>query len=461
MQAGVDAKMVGTPQGCVEESHVGYLYGDSTPFPLNDNFVETLKALSDMCVTLLRVDEQLDETEAKAQEARNLCNKEQARLEALASSLLKALEAHVSDPQAPDAQATAVRCLQSVQQILEGAKSGLNGKRENAVRQVELGGVELRRSVLGAMESFFAAHELPEMVWGLHWRGGVGDAATKCQAIGSAPSGLQVALEVDPGGSSLWRRAARVDMVERNIHLHLPGEGSWLRRGQRAKETSLDHFFITEVHVAPERDALVIRKSDRHPSGGYEVIVRQDGHSLPTIRQLAEDGGHVEEGVQIDGVDATTIERLWTRIESTMLDLVKRRTRVAGASLDGEPVDEIDRPARIAARLIQSVAPIVTEMAKRSPSPRELVLKCEDPARPGHRDEVFVARDELLRKWKGLSMVRRGLFESWHLGRLGSREVEAQAMDTIVEMEADDLSGLKQLPDDEAAPTSVSVQRRP
>ena len=94
---------------------MGYLYGDSTSFPLNENFVETLRALSDMCVTLLRVDEQLDETEAKSQEAKNLCNKEQGRLEALANSLLKALETHVADPQAPDAQATAVRCLQSVQ----------------------------------------------------------------------------------------------------------------------------------------------------------------------------------------------------------------------------------------------------------------------------------------------------------------------------------------------------------
>jgi hypothetical protein len=438
---------------------VPYLYGDSTAFPLNDNFVETLRALSDMCVALLRVDEQLDETDAKAQEAKNACHKEQLRLEALAGTLLKALESHVGDPQAPDAQATAVRCLQAVQQILEGAKNALNGKRENALREVEVGGNELRRAVLKALEQFFAGHELPEMVWGLHWRGGIADGPTRAQTIGTAPSGLQVALEVDTHSSPLWRRAVRVDALERAINLHLPGEGGWLRRGPRMKETSLDHFFITEVHVAPERDAMVIRKSDRHASSGYEIVVRQEGHSLPSIRQVSEDGSHVEEAIQLDGVDATTVERLWARVETTMIDLVKKRTHVAGASLDGEAVEDIDRPARIAARLIQSVASVVAEMAKRSPSPRELVLKFEDPARPGHRDEVFVARDELLRKWKGLSMVRRGLFDSWNLGKASSKDVEAAAMDTLVEMEIEEPSGLKVIPED--GPTSVTAQRRP
>jgi hypothetical protein len=145
-------------------------------------------------------------------------------------------------------------------------------------------------------------------------------------------------------------------------------------------------------------------------------------------------------------------------VEKTMVDLVGKRTRVAGASLDGESVQEIDRPSRIAARLIQSVASLVTEIGKRSPSPRELVLKFEDPGRPGHRDEVFVAREELLGKWKGLTVVRRNLFDSWGLGKAMSREVESEAMDAIVEMAIEEASsGGQRIPSE--VPTSVANRR--
>ena len=56
-----------------------------------------------------------------------------------------------------------------------------------------------------------------------------------------------------------------------------------------------------------------------------------------------------------------------------------------------------------------------------------------------------------------VARVRRGLFDSWTHGKMSAKEIEANAMDTLVEMEVEEPSGLKIIPDD--GPTSVSQPR--
>src|SRR5690348_8957529 len=51
--------------------YMPYLYGDTTPFPLEENFIDTLGAVTDACVALLKVDEDLEDYAHKIEDAKN------------------------------------------------------------------------------------------------------------------------------------------------------------------------------------------------------------------------------------------------------------------------------------------------------------------------------------------------------------------------------------------------------
>ena len=66
------------------------------------------------------------------------------------------------------------------------------------------------------------------------------------------------------------------------------------------------------------------------------------------------------------------------------------------ATFDGKPLREIEEPAAIATKLINVLAPMVQEIARRSGAPGELVLRRD--LGEGRREEIYITKAELQRE---------------------------------------------------------------
>ncbi|MEM9491932.1 MAG: hypothetical protein AAGC55_22495, partial [Myxococcota bacterium] len=77
-----------------------YLYGDATPFPLQENFIDTISAATDACVALFTLDEELGERRRNATQLRKQAEEELNRLGVLSTALEVALRPFVSDAEA-------------------------------------------------------------------------------------------------------------------------------------------------------------------------------------------------------------------------------------------------------------------------------------------------------------------------------------------------------------------------
>ena len=75
-------------------------------------------------------------------------------------------------------------------------------------------------------------------------------------------------------------------------------------------------------------------------------------------------------------------------------------------------------------RLIAQIAPVVREIAKHSQSSDELVVK--RVLADNRREETFVAKAELLRKFASLSPGRRACFEPLGLGSAAPEEARGR-----------------------------------
>jgi hypothetical protein len=434
-----------------QEGVMPYLYGDSSPFPLEENFLETLRDVCDAVGALLKADGDLCAARQRAEDARRGALTEQAKLEGIAGGLVRVLESPMNDAGSPPTARAAGRVLQAARGVLESARGECNARRDEALRGVERELIEARAAVMKQIESLIARRQLPHTVWRLAWRAGAGDARATAQVEGTAPGGLVTTLELDVPAAHLWAHGVKVRQLDKGLIVHLPHEGGLLRKaGWRA--VSLDGWYVTELVVSPERVALVVRTAAGGPAEGLELTVRDRGGLAPAARRMLKGGGATGEPIKLDAADARAVERLWRRVAETMRDLEKRRTRLLAATFAGKPLAALDRPAKLAQALVDAIAPITREIRKKSPAAAELCLKRDLGG--GRREELFVPVADLERRLEAMHAAGRAVMAALGL-RPGDGDEDLDALEAALagateDVEASELARLeaKELSDD-------------
>jgi hypothetical protein len=91
-------------------------------------------------------------------------------------------------------------------------------------------------------------------------------------------------------------------------------------------------------------------------------------------------------------------------------ELARHRTQIVEAKLDGESLQSHAKPTLLVERLIAVLVPETREIAARSQSRSELVLRRSLGG--DRREEIFLSRQDLQRKLEPLNDRNRALFDS-------------------------------------------------
>lgn len=146
-----------------------YRYGDGTPFPLDENFIETLTSAVEACTNAFMPLTELDDRREQAKAARVEADRDVARLTDLDKALAAAMAPYMptdgktGGPALGVAQKTMVTAKQAIQQ----ARSQIDGR----VRALEgqASAATASDGVLAAMRAFFDQCQLPNAKWVLSW----------------------------------------------------------------------------------------------------------------------------------------------------------------------------------------------------------------------------------------------------------------------------------------------------
>jgi hypothetical protein len=396
-----------------------YRYGDATPFPLEHNFIDTLCASVDACVAIFHCD-----TAAADRRARiaNLDREMEDELRRLAV-LEKAIDAAVA-PMGPGDGKSARPYQQAALRIVEGAhgtvraaRAALGKRRETLLRSIQTD--EIEQKLLEAMAALLLDFELPKTDWTIRW---VASQEPTTPANGSARSvstcGIAASFDLTPTG--IWAQPVAVAAIEPKLELEVEAKGGMLRPGMRTRREPLHKFVITAVEVSPEREAFVLRRHASKPSEGYRVVMRSGEQQTPVVQPLDANGKENGHLLSPSGEAAEGLDRLWAGIEAAMRELCRTRTYMTGAWLGELELGMVSDPGSIAEAILGTMAPFVREMRLRSRVPGELVLKRD--LGDGRREELFVPRRELERKFSTLTFAQRACFEAIGLGGESTKE---------------------------------------
>jgi hypothetical protein len=277
-------------------------------------------------------------------------------------------------------------------------------------------------------------HDLPNTSVGLRLL--AGEEAYSGQALVATPFGIEAVFALAIPEAHEWGKLRRVAELSAGTEVHVPLESGWISKRVAVTPVKLDKLVITEVALASDRSLITLRKGAR--SGpGFQLEVTQENQPKATLRKLGEDGGPTSDPIiALEGEDAMHALRLWTRTLDSTRDLAMRRQTMTNATFDGKPLKETDEPQAIANKMINVLAPVVQEIARRSGAPGELVLRRD--IGEGRREEIYITKAELNEKVMTLPATLRPVFDPFELSE-GPRSPRAPAPSEPIYLDADDV----------------------
>jgi hypothetical protein len=386
---------------------MSYVYGDSTPFPYDLDYIELYRHAVDCAVQLFSAQHSISTALARADLAGEARGTEVVRLSAMADSVKDALSKFLSTDSA-QTERIAGRILECVKSTAHDELTALERQAADEMAQARNIMSRSGEAAQRALEAFLLRHDLPGTQLALTWSS-AGEQSYTGQVAVKTPFGINAVFSLAIPPEHAWARPRRLAELAPGLEVHFPQQSGWLSKKVEMAAVKLDRMFLSAVKLDAQRSEFRVRKGAGAGSG-YRVLVALEGDHQVTLQPLADDGSmDTDPAMALDGEDSAQMFRLCSRVLESMQDLSSLRRGMLSVDLDGEALNERSWPEAVAERLIRQLAPVVTEISRRSGAPGELVLRRDVGG--GRREEVYVTKAELYEKVLVLPPGRRSTFE--------------------------------------------------
>lgn len=387
-----------------------YLFGDATPFPLEENFLETLVAATDTCVALFAEENAEQERNRTLGKAKQKASEDLARLKAFSGSLEGAITPYLPE------QKPATPCDEAALRISEHARQTIEEIREKVFKERDGTAESLKEDMPSIIKrrvaDFFRVHQLPETEWTCRWWVDPMASSPMAKALigATSPAMVKVMFETRPIEKGMWAGPLKMLDYDPELVVELEREAGLFRSKLKVFKEPLGKYLITEVDNGAEGKQLVLKATVKKASPGLRVSFSVEPGKSVTITPIDEDGNESGKSASIQGESMRDLELLWARIEKETVDLRGMRHSILSLRLGEGQASEAAQAGRLAETILQSIAPYVRQMRLRSRVPGELGLK--RVLGDGRREELFVPREDLVRKYRDLTDHQRRIFDA-------------------------------------------------
>jgi hypothetical protein len=376
---------------------VNYLFGDSTEAPFASNVLEFLRDAVDFAVFVLQADEQVALDHARAAATARQADADLGHLARFFGQIIGSIDgADKGLRESPTARcATHMRAaLLHSQGAWEGA---VRGDLEAAIGHIRAEEAALRAACVRALAALLLAHDPP------------GTAMSRRVLLRSREyqatllqSGFGLDWTIELLVPDAWSGGARVERLVPALEIRAPQTTGWLTKEVTVRPQKLERHVITELVCDRETTTFKLR-AEPDLEAGFDVTSSPGGvRAVRVVPRADASLGTFE----LQPEDAKALRSLAQKLHE-WISALPRQT-LFSASFDGADFVTLPVFAPLVARLVAMLAPMVGEIARRSPTPNELVIR--RPLADYRREEVFVGKATLRAKFAELPEAERALF---------------------------------------------------
>jgi len=310
-----------------------YRYGDGTPFPLDENFIETLTSAVESCTNAFMPLTELDERRQRSKAARIEADAELSRLaefeQALNASLAPFL---VADKKASQAIQVAQKTQLAVKQAAQASRVQIESRVSALVSQASAGTAS--DAVLQALRPFFDHQQLPSAKWTMKWDVRAGEPIAEA-VMSAGRLTAQFRLQVEQ-----FRMPIRVDTLAEAVIVHMMKKG--LLGKAKPAPVDLGKYVMVAFERTANEHVITLREKPDRQSLGLRFTVAE--HTA-TWQSITLTGENETEPNPLDSEDFAGIRRLGDGAQNALKDLTSSRS-LGDITLGGQPLAQLPASCR-------------------------------------------------------------------------------------------------------------------
>ena len=383
---------------------MNYLFGDSTPSELTSNFLEFFRDALDFSVYALQSDERILEGKKRAEELHEKADVEIERLSRFITLSLEGVFAAEKDAGGPHDSPTAV-CSKQIRESIgrrqEATLAAIREKLAADIAQLEADEAATRAGCREALATLLRPHDPPDAkaVVRITLSGSGGYEA---QRDVHADFGLDWTFSLVIPDGSIWSAPLRVERITPQLEIRAPQLSGWISKEVKVKPQRIERYLVTEVSHEDTSTTIKLR-SELGSEIGFDFTI--EGDRVTAVRTTTSEDGSAGP-FDVDAEDAPKLAGLAKKISDTIPELTQQELRSAAAG----DTDFASLPGFIAfiEGFVAMMTPIVREIAERSLTPNELIIR--RLLGNDRREEIFVSKKTLREKYSVLSSQLRAVF---------------------------------------------------
>ena len=368
-----------------------YLYADSTVFPLGFDFLAGLERLLLHGGRIASHQSAIDELDAeRASDAARTAEALEGldRYVAEAHAALERSEAATMAP-GPLTASVAERMRQLLEQIAGETVAAEQARLRRENGNAYDASLEHRRAMRQELETLLMETDLggrPKRTTIRLREQDYGFTVTR-----TFPGGVDVDYAIRDEGLDGWRERRSVASVAGAMQVQVGMKKKFLRRDMTRELVRIGDHVVVEARLEPGSADI---RLERKPGGKKPPLMlelRRDGEAVDvTIERESSDGMSFFPAVPSD---AEKLEGLWEGLEASAREAFDARAGIVAVRVDGHDVLAEGQTLLAIDRLAKAFAPVVNQLAKRTPNVQELCLKVE--GEDGKREERYIRRRDL------------------------------------------------------------------
>jgi hypothetical protein len=374
-----------------------YRYGDGTPFPLDENFIETLTTAVETCTNAFVPLTELDARREKAREVRREADKELGRLAELEATVVGSLVAFVpQDNKKPSlTQQVSQKITTSVKAAVAEARRQVEGR--VASTEALAAPRTAADAVMKALRPFFEGQQLPNAKWIMSWD--VRGAEPSANAVATAGRiSASYTLSPEP-----YRAPIRVDQLSEGVIVHMMKKGVF----GKAKPAPIDlgKYVVVAYERTGHESIITLKENPNKSAQGLRFAVSEGGATWVSITAAGDADG---EPNPLDIEDVAPVRQLAEKANAALKDLTQRRSLV-DLSLGSTTLADLEEPRIVPLELLAQLTPLARLIREKGRVSGELILKRD--IGDGRREELYVPRATLTAQFARLPVEYRRPFE--------------------------------------------------
>jgi hypothetical protein len=180
--------------------------------------------------------------------------------------------------------------------------------------------------------------------------------------------------------------------------VRMPGEGGVFRKRVKWTPHRLGKEFVAAFTRGAQSISIQLREGADLDQPGFDIAIQ--GTSSRVLVKPVGRGDGSSETFEPESDDADQLIAFARALTSSIESLRAHQCAILDSRFEGVRFASYETPADLVRRLLGAMAPVVREIARRSPGEQELVLK--RLVGDDRREELFVSFDELRRKLEPL-----------------------------------------------------------